>query len=394
MSEAMHRGAAKAGGEVDVRIGGSFSAAELDDIARQLPPRTYLSGRDPLVVGGHGVSDRDPTAVGVSTMVLDTYPVLGLLNPVAALSAMERFPEARTLVLGSSLPWYYRADESLDTVSRLVDLVDSAISSPVKGEMPRLRRLRELAARWAGEANADRIAEAFSLLDEAVRQRAQVGRYSTLYAAVSTRHLTRPLLLRPEVLSPAEEARFLPFIFNISEGEARNDYADVHGGRIVGRWEDAAYPRFTAAALQAAALFEETRDAPEQRWFSQTALSIRMWVSAMQSVRNFVHAQRIRDARQKELAAPPHPHFKQAGSAGDADYFRWYQILRDELDNTAELIRLLDSGGLTHFAHARDPRDEDTFLFGPDVVPTLAEKRRLMRVHWLDAQKYFAPPLK
>jgi hypothetical protein len=119
-----------------------------------------------------------------------------------------------------------------------------------------------------------------------------------------------------------------------------------------------------------------------------------MWVSAMQSVRNFVHAQRIRDARQKELAAPPHPHFKQAGSAGDADYFRWYQILRDELDNTAELIRLLDSGGLTHFAHARDPRDEDTFLFGPDVVPTLAEKRRLMRVHWLDAQNYFAPPLK
>jgi hypothetical protein len=307
---------------------------------------------------------------------------------------MESFAGKRTLVLGTSLPWYYRADEPLDTATRLIDLVDGAISSPVNGLMPRFQRLRELTLRWGGEDHADRLFEAFCLLDEAVRQRAQVGRYSTLYAAVSTRHITRPLLLRPEVLSAAEEARFLPFVFNISESEARDDYADVHGGRIVGRWDAAAYQRFTAAALQAAAIFEKTNNAPEHRWFSQLAMSIRMWIGAMQSVGNFVHAQGIRDRRRQELAAPPPAHFKDAGSAGDPDYFRWYQLQRAELDNTAELVRLLNGGGLEYFARARNARDEDTFLLGPDVVDTLAAKQRLMRKHWLDAQKYFAPPHK
>jgi hypothetical protein len=88
---------------VDVRIGGQFTTSELDDIASQLPPRSYLSGRDPLVVGGHGVSERDPTAMGVATMALQTYPVLGLVDPLAALAGMEKFrdPQIRTLVLGA-----------------------------------------------------------------------------------------------------------------------------------------------------------------------------------------------------------------------------------------------------------------------------------------------------
>lgn len=38
LAEAMHRGAVKGGGEIDIRIGGMFSERELDDIARQLPP--------------------------------------------------------------------------------------------------------------------------------------------------------------------------------------------------------------------------------------------------------------------------------------------------------------------------------------------------------------------
>jgi hypothetical protein len=114
----------------------------------------------------------------------------------------------------------------------------------------------------------------------------------------------------------------------------------------------------------------------------------------MQSVRNFVHAQRIRDARREAIAAPPPEHFKAAGPAGDPDYFRWYQIQRDELDNAGALLRLLQSGGLDYVAHARSAADEDTFLLGPHLAETLAEKQRLMRAHWFDAQKRLAPPHK
>src|SRR5215471_10992481 len=43
--EALHRGAVQGGGDIDVRIGGQFTTPELDDIARQLQPHNYLSGR-------------------------------------------------------------------------------------------------------------------------------------------------------------------------------------------------------------------------------------------------------------------------------------------------------------------------------------------------------------
>jgi hypothetical protein len=308
------------------------------------------------------------------------------------LTAMERFPDARTLVLGTSLPWYYRADERLETTERLIEMVDGAIASPVKGEIERLQRLRELSERWGGKANSEHVNKALALLDEAAKEIPQVARYATLYAATSMRHITRPLLVRPEVLSSAEEARFLPFIFNISEAEARNDYGDFHGGRLTARWGDAAFGRFMTAATGAAELFESTKNAPQQKWFEQTALSLRMWASAVRSVSNFVQAQRIRDRREKDLAGEPKPHHKRASPAGDPDFFAWYRIERDELDNTMELVRLLNAGGLNQFARAKNAQDEDAFLYGPDVVDTLTQKMRLMRRHWLDAQKFFAPP--
>jgi len=394
-AEALHRGAIKGGGDIDLRIGGQFSSQELDDIARQLPENTYLSGRDPLVVGGHGSSERDPSAMGVSTMVLQTYPVLGLINPLAVLAEMEKFrdPRIRTLVLGTSLPWYYRADEPLDTVGRLIDIVEDGIASRSTGPMPRFQRLRTLTAKWGGEENADRLFEAFYLVDQAYTANAQVGRYSSLYAGTSTRMINRPLVLRPESLSPSDESYFLRFVFNQSETQARDDYIDIHGSRLRGFGpDDPVFARFVSAALGAAAILEETRNAPQQAWFRRLALSLRMWVSVMESVRNFAAGQRIRDALGKQLAGPPSPTFKGSKPGGDPEYFAWYQAERRELDNSAELMRLLENGGMAWFAHAARPEEEDTFLFGPNLVETLAKKRQIMRAHWLDAQSYLAPP--
>ena len=68
--------------------------------------------------------------------------------------------------------------------------------------------------------------------------------------------------------------------------------------------------------------------------------------------------------------------------------------MRDEFDNTNELIALLESGGIELVASARDPRYEDTFLMGPDLIGQLRKKADLMRAHWLDVQDYLAPPHK
>jgi hypothetical protein len=69
-------------------------------------------------------------------------------------------------------------------------------------------------------------------------------------------------------------------------------------------------------------------------------------------------------------------------------------FMRDELGNTTQLIHLLEQGGRSQVLTAGDPADEDPFLLGPYLLQNLQLKRRIMRRHWLDAEKFLSPPHK
>ena len=383
---AVHRGAEKGGGKVRVRIANAnFWQNEEDVILPLLPPDTYLNSRD-------------PSLMSVGTLINEAYPAQGLINPLAVLSAMERFDAPRIgTVLINTTTMYARADEPPETVGKLLDMVEDCIREPAHGLSARLNKLRKLAARWGGERNAERLFEAFYRMDEALRLKQAVApRYSNFYCGVSMRHLTRPLLIKPDLLAPEEESYFLPHVFNIHQGEARNDYIDLHGSRITGpaRWEDAGLRNALNAALGAARTFESLRDAPEGKWLNQLALSLEMWVSEVRSIHNFYFAQLIRDRNSEALAGPARIPEKVETWTGDPDYLAWNEIQRAELDNANELLGLLEKGGLALVSRAKDPVHEDTFVMGPDITGALKRKTAIMRQHWLDIQQYLASPHK
>lgn len=382
---AIHRGFEKGGGKVVIRTGGNFWQNEEDVVLPLLPPGTYLSRRD-------------PSSMTVSTLVNDAYPILGLINPLAVLSAMERYddPNTRTIIVNTT-PSYARFDERIETVERLIDIMEDCIKSPSHGMAARFDRLRQWAVRWGGKQNADRLFEAFYRVDEAMRlKQAAVPRYSNLYCGVSLRHLTRPLVIRPDLLSNKEESYFLPYIFNIHESEARNDYIDLHGSRFTGpgRWDDPGLRSALTDATTAARILESAKGAPEQKWFNQLGTSLKMWASEVRSIHNFYFAQLLRDRNEKALAGDPKIPDKLVTWTGDRDFIEWNNIQRDEFDNTNELIALLQNGGLPYLAHASIGKYEDTFFLGPDPIGALKRKAEIMRKHWLDVQDYLASPLK
>jgi hypothetical protein len=382
---AIQRGFEKGGGKVAVHFGGNFWQNEEDVILPLLPPDGYLSRRD-------------RSSTGVGTLASEAYPVLGLINPLRVLAAMERYEDAATRTVHvSARPSYGRYDEPLETVERLVALVEDSIRNPVHGLIPRLTRLRALSARWGGEQNAERLLEAFCKMDEAMRLKQTIApKYSNIYLGISARHVTRPLLIRPDLLLPEEERYFLPYIFNIHESEARNDYIDLHGSRITGpgAWNNPGIRNALDTAVSAAATFESLNGAPEQKWLTQLAMSLRIWASEVRSIHNFYSAQMLRDRNKEALEGQPKIPSKLATWEGDRDFIEWTHIQRDEFDNANELSALLEKGGLPYLAHATKPEDEDTFLLGPDVIGALKRKTQLMRDHWLDVQKYLASPLK
>jgi len=389
LMEAMDRGARKGGGPVQILLDGSFAPSDLDLAQPLLPP--YASFRH-----------RDNSILVAKTMLREAYPVRGLIDVLAVLQAMERFhdPEIRTVRIETCQSWYYRANEPIQTVERLVEIVEDSVRTPARGLLARIQKARALAARWGGEKNADRVLEGFDLVRQSFRLFVRPFFppidvvLSPGYAyTVTNRLIARPLVIRPDLLAKEEEAYFLPYIFATQESDARLDYNVAHGARRTApdRYRSDAFRSIHDPALEAASIFESVKEAPEASWFRQLAISLRLWASMVRSHDNFYFGQLIRDRNREVLAGEPRTPARRPDSAGDADLLQWNDIQRDELDNTQELIALLNNGGLELVARARDARDEDTFLLGPDILGALQKKADIMRKRWLDAQRFLMP---
>jgi hypothetical protein len=381
----MDRGARKGGGPVHVRLAGNFRAEDRETIEPLLPScARFQAGDNSIVV--------------VKTRVGEAYPVRGLVDLHLALSALEKLPDpqVQTVDIDTCQSWYYRTNEPLQTVRRLVDLVEDEIRSPARSLPDPAGKAEILAARWGGEKNAARLLEAFRLVKDSF------GIFSKSYFrnvvcspgyayTATNRLMTRPLVIKPELLTHDQEAYFLPFIFSTDENDARLDYNTAHGDRRFGvsEYHSPAFRTIHDSALAAAAIFEQATDAPERAWLGQLALSLRLWASTVRSHDNFYFAQVIRDRRKAELAMPPR--FLLA-RADDPDLLLWNEIQRDELDNANDLWTMLMNGGLDLIARGRAVREEDVFLYGPDLPDALRKKIDLMRAHWLDGQRYLVPP--
>ena len=385
---ALHRGAAAGGGEVEVHIDHSnFWQREDELVARMLPEGTRFYQHDRAVAH-------------LSTGLHGFYPVLGLFDPLAVIRAAERLldPEVRVVVMDFRC-MYERDSEPLEAVKKVIEIAEATLAAAPRGTRQRVDVLRDLCVRWAGETSGEALFEALYDWHEALQLKQAVAwEFHPHYLGVSMRYLTRPLLIAPEELMPEEEAYFLPHIFNPHESEARSDYIDFHGGRIdLGRGGQLALApvqRAIAEARRAAEVLEGMGEAPEGAWLRRFAAALRLWASIIRSCHNFYFGQVIRDRNRTALSSGPRIPPKRESWTGDADLLAWNELMRDEMDNTNELISLLESGDLAALSVAADRQHEDTFFLGPDIIAQLRTKERLMREHWLDGERWLASPHK
>jgi hypothetical protein len=197
----------------------------------------------------------------------------------------------------------------------------------------------------------------------------------------------------PQRLTEEEESYFLPYVFNVSEEEARQDYTDIHGSH--GTIPAGAVNQFISRINRAIIMMEGIDDsAPEKEFILDMAKALKIYSSIMRSAGNFGEAQAIRDRNTKKLSESPHRPSKIPTWEGDPDLQKFNALMRDELDNTQELIYLLEDGGMEFISHADDPKYEDTFLLGPDLIEQLKLKRKIMLNHWTDIEGYMATPFK
>ena len=326
---------------------------------------------------------------------MSAYPVRGIINPLSILRTLGR-PEGsnpQTYVLSFQTS-YSRGHERLETIEKVVDIIEENFKDPIgEGEVNALNALRKLCVSWGGEANAEALFNAFQLFDQTLnRSRTALRGMDPLYWGISARHITRPLVFAPRLLTAVEEKSFLPHVFNISIEEARNDYMDIHGGHR--ELQMNAVDNLVGDIKRVSSLIEAVKNAPEQKFLNDLAKALRMYACVITTCGNFNDAQIIRNCNKMLLMGPVHRPDKVPTWTGDQDLLDFNEIMRSELDNTQELIRLLETGGMDLFYTACPPFHEDTFVLGPEIIDQLKTKRKTMLDHWTDIEGYLTTPFK
>ncbi len=378
-------GADKAGEDVSIYLTGSmFSDSEKEDIYAHLPDGCYFQ------------SQNSDEVQGISSMITGSYPVRGLLFPLDILrntNALAR-GKANTVFINFRAS-YDRAYERLETTDAFMDILVKQLGEPApEGEGALMEQLHAICRDWAGEGSAEQLFNAFIQIDEANKYRsAELQGPTGIYWGVSARHITRPLVVAPDRLSPEEESYFLPHVFNPSEVEARMDYTDIHGAhREIPSGAAAQYVSMINGAILLMEGIDD--DAPKKALIDEIATALKIYSSIFRSLGNFGEAQAIRDRNAEKLSVSPHRPDKTPTWEGNPELQSFNAIMRDELDNTQELIDLLENGGMEFISHSEDAKFEDTFLLGPDLVVQLKLKRKIMLNHWTDIEGYMATPFK
>lgn len=384
--ESIQEGARREGRELTVHFTGNFSAGEISSIESELPDNAFMRG------GGESVS--------IGSCADLCYPARGILDLVGTLSQLQRLRgrDVRTIFLDLRT-FYDRSYETLEVSDRLLEVVDDFLAAPAYGPIAMYQRARDICDRWVGETHGATLFEAMCELHEAIKyKRAALPRMNTIYGAVSLRYISRPLLVVPERLGVEEEAYFLPYVFNVSHERARSDYIDVHGTRQTPEWMtlDDADPRIwavDAVRSRFEAVARRLRSLADPCW-QRMAGAVRLYGSLLRSSANFFAVQLIRDRHAQRLNRAPSLPSARAVDSSHPDLAMLNEIIRDELDNSAELVQLLRTHGLEIISHADAADEEDTFLLGPDIVAQVERKMRLMRAHWCDAESFFTTPNK
>jgi hypothetical protein len=382
-----NEGAIQTGHDVNFLMRGMFTNNEVEDILNHLPDHSYIQG----------VSEGNfPAIKNIGSMAGSAYPVKGIINPLGILKTLNKnsqnIPQWYSLSFGGA---YDRGTELPETIEKVIDIIEGSLKNPAEsGLVPTLESLQKLCIKWGGEKSADQLFNAFVMLDEALKyKQATMRGLSTLYWGVSTRHITRPLVFAPQRLTTEEESYFLPYIFNVSFDEARTDFMDIHGGNGV-ILPGGTVDHFIKKLQTVSETLENIPGAPEKEFLQNMAVSLRIYSSVVRSCGNFYQAQVIRNRNIDKLGESVHRPDKIPTWTGDQDLLDFNVIMRDELDNTQNLIDLLENGGMDLINHAKDPSSEDTFLLGPDLIKQLKQKRKIMLAHWLDIEDYLTSPYK
>ncbi|MFP4028064.1 MAG: hypothetical protein ACLFWL_09760 [Candidatus Brocadiia bacterium] len=371
--QAIRRGASEAGSDVDINLSTfTFPPAEMEAIRAKFGENLYLKG-----VNGKG--DRFWTAGAGPGASFHGF-LLDLPDPFSYVRGLQK-------VYGED--GGARRKLSIGGHSSCV-LLKTFLEEPGTGVVHETEVVRRAAAQMVGDDHADALVGVWRAVTQArhaMNQVRQRGGVSPLTGEVLARWLVRPLVPRPEALTDEETAPFRDYIFSKAPDKDIDDLCVVLGKPVfigscavwMARW-----------ALQEAV--DTLRSAQRKAKGVAAELSEPRPIDLL-TARIGAFACVLEDARlaimfQHALNTADQPRYGR--NVWDFDDNIYYdqraltmrRIARESLDNTSELIRLIENHDEPVLGVASSAQTESVFQFGPDLAQQLRHKREVMLDHW------------
>ena len=277
----------------------------------------------------------------------------------------------------------------------LMKLLEKYVRTPIgRGPAARWKAVAEVAAALVGSERADELVEAWAELEEANKRidSFYTGGHLFLLGTLHQRWLTRPLVAFPNELKGADRSYWRDFIFQAqTERDAENlldlqanRWLSGYGGRTLSNMAimRGALPHARRAAARMAALRGKGVDSEANRWLEEQAAKFAFYVCMMRNAAHAIEFQSILD--RTDYGKAPEDETLSIAEQGDPRLDRINQIVRSEINNTHEMIQILERAPGPVVSQAKRPEEQTIMIFGPNLADDLKRKIRIMETHRRD----------
>lgn len=277
-------------------------------------------------------------------------------------------------------------------------LLRSFLEDPGTGVVNEAEVLRRAAVEWGGEEHAETLVGIWRDIEKArhaISQVRQRGGVSPLTGAVMGRWLVRPFVPRPEELTDEETAPYRDYIFSKAPDKDVDDLCVLLGKPVftgscavwMARWALQEAVGTLRGAQQKAANIAET--------LVEEADPIELLSARIGAFACVLEDARLAIMYQHALDTADQPRYGR--NVWDFDDNIYYdqraltlrRLAREAVDNTTNLITLIESHEAPLLGTSPTAETESVFHYGPDLADQLRHKREVMLDHWPDYESLY-----
>lgn len=255
--------------------------------------------------------------------------------------------------------------------------------------------LTDFASTLVGSENADALVTVWDLVEKCIRAFGYLGTGGHIFTlgTVHQRWLTRPLVAFPGELKPEEKDYYRAYQFQAQSEADADNLCDLQGNCWLSGYGAANLLEKTVVynlplidrAIGIAGKLVDTVPESYREQMKKVLLKLRLYRCVLHNAKNVVTFQDLLD--RTDYSVEPRDTSPSIDEQGDIRYFKVNRILRNEVDNTLEMISILEEDPQAIITV--DVKFKSVRSYGADIIDDLRKKITIMENHRRDFERLY-----